>query len=101
MPEGLKVTVQQYLKDIKFFQLQQLLLKINASQSPGPDHVHLRRLKECANVFLGPLFMLFRAPLSAGKLPQAWKEGSITPIFKKVSHLDASNYRREPDISLL
>jgi hypothetical protein len=95
MPEGLKVTVQQYLNDIQFSEQEilQLLLKVNVNKSPGPDNIHPRVMKECAVELSGPLFTLFRASLNEEVLPQAWKEGNITPIFKKGSRSEASNYR--------
>jgi hypothetical protein len=95
MPEGIKVTVQQYLNDIQFSEQEilQLLLKVNVNKSPGPDNIHPRIMKECAAELSGPLFTLFRASLNEGVLPQAWKEGNITPIFKKGSRSEASNYR--------
>jgi len=36
---------------------------------------------------------LFRASLTAGKLPNAWKVATVSPIFKKGSRSDVSNYR--------
>jgi len=85
MPAKLEVTVQQQLNDIDFYEkdVWQLLQKLNSSKSPGPDNIHPRVLKECADQLAKPLCILFKASLKEEKLPQPWKEGKITPIFKK------------------
>ena len=44
------------------------------------DGIHPRVLKECA------------AEL-AGKIPDDWREASVTPIYKKGNRTDATNYR--------
>ena len=71
----------------------QLLLESNVCKPPGPDNIHPRVLKECAKELTLPLFLLFKKSLSAGRLPAAWKEGHVTPIFKKESRSDVGNYR--------
>ena len=71
----------------------QLLMKININKSPGPDQVHPRVLKECAKELAVPLTMLYRASLDGGSLPTAWKDGNITPLFKKGSRANVNNYR--------
>ena len=40
-----------------------------------------------------PLFLLFRKSLDSRKIPQAWKNGYVTPVYKKSSRSSASNYR--------
>jgi len=50
MPDKLDVSASQFLENVNFSQddILQLLLKINACKSPGPDNIHPRVLKECA-----------------------------------------------------
>ena len=62
-------------------------------KSPGPDNLHPRVLKECAAELARPLTLLFKISMKDGTLPQAWKEANVTPIFKKGTRSDASNYR--------
>ena len=40
-----------------------------------------------------PLYALFRQSLNEGRLPQSWKDGHVTPIFKKGSRTKVENYR--------
>ena len=70
-----------------------LLRKLKSDKSPGPDNLHPRVLKECAAELARPLTLLFKTSMKDGTLPQAWKEANVTPIFKKGTRSDASNYR--------
>ena len=95
LPTQLEVTVNQKLDSVDFSQSEvlQLLKKLDANKSPGPDGIHPRVLKECASELAGPLHILFQTSLSEGSLPTAWKEARVTPIFKKGSRTDVDNYR--------
>ena len=72
--------------------IMELLLNLNSNKSPGPDTIHPRVLKECAEVLALPLYLLFTASMEHGKLPAAWKEAVITPIFKKGARTAVNNY---------
>lgn len=95
MPPSVDKKTKKGLDDIEFSEsdIMQMLLKTNVSKSPGPDEVHPRVLKECAKELAAPLTVLYRASLDGGCLPKAWKDGNITPIFKKGSRADVGNYR--------
>ena len=95
IPAKPKRQVTEVLDDINFTvaDVCQLLQKLKVSKSPGPDNIHPRVLKECAEELATPLHSMFRASLTAGQLPQAWKEASVCPIFKKGSRSDVTNYR--------
>ena len=74
--------------------LQKRLQNLNSNKSPGPDEIHPRTLKETAADISKPLFIIFSESLKQGKLPTAWKEASITPIYKnKGDRQSATNYR--------
>ena len=73
--------------------IMELLLNLNSNKSPGPDTIHPRVLKECAEVLALPLYLLFTASMEHGKLPAAWKEAVITPIFKKGARTAVNIYR--------
>ena len=66
-------------------------LKVN--KSPGPDGLHPRILNELSKELKEPLTLLFRKSLEEGVVPKAWKEGQITPIFKKGKNNICDNYR--------
>ena len=75
MPDKLDVSASQFLDNVNFSQndILQLLLKINACKSPGPDNIHPRVLKECAAELSLPLFVLFTMSVKTGTLPEQWK----------------------------
>ena len=39
------------------------------------------------------LTLIFNKSVSTGKVPLAWKDAHISPIFKKGNKIDPSNYR--------
>lgn len=73
--------------------LSERLAKLDRYKSRGADGVSPYVLKECSTAFAIPLFFLFERSISEGVLPNAWREANVTPLFKKGSRLDPSNYR--------
>ena len=51
-------------------------MKLSVSKSMGPDDIHPRVLKEMSDVVAEKSWL-------SGEVPGDWKEGNITPIFKK------------------
>ena len=75
-------------------QIEKKLSKLNPTKSPGPDGIHTRILKEISAEISQPLAHLYSKSLRSGEVPQEWKDGHITPIFKqKGSRNEPSNYR--------
>ena len=75
-------------------QIEKKLSKLNPTKSPGPDGIHTRILREVSAEISQPLAHLYSRSLRSGEVPQEWKDGHITPIFKqKGSRNDPSNYR--------
>ena len=58
------------------------------SKSPGPDNIHPRII--CIPI---TTITIFNTSLASKTIPDDWKEGCITAIFKKGSRKHASNYR--------
>jgi len=79
IPTKAQTNVQEILSDIDFSSDD--IMKILSNL--GPDKIHPSVLKECADVLAYPLYLLFRKSLNEGSLPQDWKDGYVTPIFKK------------------
>ena len=70
------------------------LSKLRTDKSCGLDGVHPLLLNKLADSMSTPLSIIYNLSLTTGKVPQIWKEGVVTAIFKnkgKRSH--ASNYR--------
>ncbi|KAK4815580.1 hypothetical protein QYF61_004097 [Mycteria americana] len=59
----------------------------------GPDEIHLRVLKELADVLTKPLSIIYQQPWLTGEVPADWRLANVTPIFKKGWKEDPGNYR--------
>lgn len=57
-------------------------MRLNTFKSMGPDGMHLRVLKELAEVVTEPLSFIFE---KAGEVLDDWRKGHITPIRKGAS----------------
>lgn len=76
------------------FDIKQILLNLNNSWSQGPDGFSCLLLKNIACSVSLPLSLMFQRSIHSSKLPDAWKQACIIPIFKgKGSHDDVTNYR--------
>ena len=77
------------------------LKSLNVNKSPGPDKVHPRILRECANELAYPIHKLFVRSMKEGRVPSKWKEAEVRPIFKKGKKSSPGNYRPVSLTSLL
>ena len=95
LPNSLPSGAYKELNKIVFNEedVTKLLREVNPNKSPGPDNIHPRVLKECAEVLSAPLYYLFKSSLKAGEIPQDWKDGNISPVYKKGSRAQVENYR--------
>ena len=86
---------EETLENIEFTRAEVVkkLKALDSAKSSGPDGMHPMLLKEVSEEIGQFLTLLFRKSLEEGKLPDAWKQGNITPIFKKGSRHEPSNYR--------
>ena len=74
--------------------IERILKTLDTSKSPGPDVLHPRPLAEMAEQLAEPFQALFSTlSLEEGILPQGWKDGNVTPIFKKGKKHQTGNYR--------
>ena len=66
---------------------------LDINKSPGPDGIRPRILYEVRIELANALKIIFNNSLQTHQVPSDWRAGNITPIFKKGSKTDASNYR--------
>lgn len=95
LPTGEERSISSLLEDITFTQqdVKHILSQLKANKSPGPDEIHPNVLKEGCVELAKPLYMLFRKSLDEGTVPDPWREGHVTPIYKKGAKCKPENYR--------
>ena len=73
--------------------IRKRLNQLNPHKAAAPDRISPIVLKELADVISPVLTRIFRASLSHGKTPDAWREAHVTPVFKKGEKYKAVTYR--------
>ena len=64
--------------------VRDLLLQLDCHKSIGLDEIHLRVLRELAEVIAEPLSIIYQRSLLTGEVPEDWRLANVTPISKKV-----------------
>ncbi|XP_072107366.1 uncharacterized protein [Mobula birostris] len=68
------------------------LNRLKVDNSPGPDGMHPRVLKEVAVEIAEALAMIFQKSIDSGMVPEDWKIANVTPLFKKGARKQKGNY---------
>ena len=63
------------------------------SKATRPDQIPGKLLKICASLLADVFAILFQASLDQGVVPDEWKLGIITPLFKKSDKSNVENCR--------
>jgi len=74
--------------------LLKICKKLNSKTTGDPDDYSNFLLKQIISV---PVCSLFQSFMSVGKIPQGWRKAIITPMYKKGSSNQVTNY---PPVSL-
>nr|XP_047139121.1 uncharacterized protein LOC124815026 [Hydra vulgaris] len=86
------VTCDSRIDFVTYEEVKNKLLKLDLSKAIGPDGIHPRVLKNCAEAFSIPLTMLFKSSILTSFVPDQWRKAEVTPIFKKGNKLKARLY---------
>ena len=62
-------------------QVGDVVMKLNAQKSMGPNDIHPRALREMADVIAELLSITFEKSWLSGDIPSDWEKGNMTPIF--------------------
>ena len=91
--EGMKMPEEE-IKEIKVTQddVQKILQELKTDKVQGPDWMHPYFLKETSKEVALPLSIIFTKTLESAQVPDEWKKGRITALFKKGSKRMAINY---------
>ncbi|KFP74494.1 hypothetical protein N311_08051, partial [Apaloderma vittatum] len=73
--------------------VRDLLELLKMHKSMGPNGVHLRVLRELADVVAERLSIIFEKSWRMGEVPEDGKKANVTPLFKKGRKEDPGNYR--------
>ena len=68
-------------------------MKVKTDKATGYDNIPPRAIKESAEILCYPFSVLFNHILENSRIPQLWKLGVVSPVFKKDCCLTKSNYR--------
>ena len=95
LPPPPSVTCDQVLEhfSIEEEDVRKILVSLQVNKACGPDGINPLILMKASSALAKPICHLFRVSLDAGEVPEDWRQAIITPIFKKGSRCDASNYR--------
>ena len=74
------------------------LKNINTKKASGPDGIKISCwvMKEAGEEIAPFLQFIFNQSLTTGQVPGDWKCANVTPVLKKGSKKEASNYRPVP-----
>ena len=67
--------------------------EIKLDSAPGPDGIPVILLKRCATSLSVQIHLLWTESMSSGIVPSFYKTGFVSPLFKKSSRCEPSNYR--------
>ena len=70
-----------------------LLLQLDCHKSMGLDEIHLRVLRELAEMIAELLSIIYQHSLLTREVPEDWRLANVTPIYKKGCREDPGNYR--------
>ena len=93
LPTNKKPTNQLNRITITIEDVKKAIKTLKPNKACGPDNIHAKILIECKDTLAEPLTRIFNKSLSDAKVPTAWKNSIITPIFKSGDKRLPENYR--------
>ena len=73
--------------------VKEKIMNWSARSAPGPDEITPRLLQAVVNEISEPLALLFEKSMQEGKVPEEWKTANVSPIYKKGTKANPTNYR--------
>lgn len=81
------------LKPVTTSDVYKLLRNLQKKKAGGTDELPPRFLKDIAPCLAEPLAYVINLTFKSGKIPDDWKIGKITPVFKSGAKHNMDNYR--------
>ena len=95
-PEKPRIATEERLEEI-IITKEKVIAAINGLKrdaAPGPDEIPPQVFHELKEELAEPLTKLFESSMETGKIPDEWRDATVTPIYKqKGSRTDPGNYR--------
>ena len=82
-------------------EISKLLALIDPNKSSLTSCIHPRILRELPQEMAIPVHIIFQCSLKQGQIPDCWKEGAVSPLFKNGDRHDKKNYRPVTITSIL
>ena len=90
---GPQINSKLTMVDIPEEMVKEHLSAINPFKSSSPECIHPRVLKECSNTLSLPILSIFQQSVKTGTVPEVWKRGTVTPLYKNGDRHSPKNYR--------
>ena len=74
-------------------ELRTRLKRLNIDKAMGPDLIHPRVLRECADAISIPLEKIVAESLDSAQVPEIWRKAEVIPIHKGGDKQSALKYR--------
>lgn len=81
------------VNSISKYEIGESLKKLKNKNTSGYDLVPSFLVRDCANVFIEPMFFIFNLALRTLTFPECWKLGKVCPVLKAGDPNDIANYR--------
>jgi len=82
------------IQQIEEKEVAEALKNMKSGKATGPDNIPIEALRACEKGGIAVLTKLFNEILREEKMPEAWREKVVVPIFKGKGDIqDCSNYR--------
>ena len=80
-------------KEVRVNEVFKQLKKLSRKKATGPDELPPGMLKDVAKQISQPLCYVINQSLTSGTIPNDFKYGVVTPVFKSGTKQDMNNYR--------
>ena len=74
-------------------EIMNIIADLKEDKAPGPDDIHNCVLKAAPESISVALEIIYNRSLMFGEVPEDWKKGNITPVYKKGNKSNPNNYR--------
>lgn len=82
-----------HIADIHDNEILSAIKKLKNKMTSGVDGIPSFLIKDCANIFIRPLRLIFTLALKSSTFPSCWKTARVCPVLKSGDISNIKNYR--------